>query len=376
MEEGVPGDGPRCAPALVRTLSPRAARALEQAGAEARKKGEVLKETATHEEAVQHLQRDIDAVQRDIETATPRSGAVLGQTQLQTALRVEAALEQRISAMVQQLAEAETELQAAQQRTALLRQLMQSKRAAPLSGRIPSEHEADGIAVGDPDLCSAEAPAHDQDQDQDQERDQDQDQDQDQEQVIHEHEDGAGQEQEEQEEQEDVNKGVPLPGRDARGGLREAEKMAREDSSTDSVSDVSSSSSGSGDSSSDDDDSADSDDDSNGSDNGAEDNTSPPPAQYFNVGLEGRGGSTVVTRVRMEISTRGLGVARRGGGSSNTMQEIFCYSWPQVSNWTPLPSKGKTTLQQYPDLPAACFTLLVILCTSQHRQTPTTWPCL
>ena len=344
-EEGVPGEGEthQVGDLLVRTRSPRAIQALEQASAEARKKGEALQETAAQEEFVQHLQRDIDAVQREIDTATPRPDAMLAQSRLQNALDRELALRQRCATLSEELAEAKSELETAQQHTAMLRQEQLEQRQRKEEPVASTKPEEEGHGGNDGRVQAEDEVEETQRQQEEAQGDGagDDDVDEDKSDQVHKRRSrGAASEQAPgKQELSTLDKGSGSidatismhqnsnsngggGGGGGSGGRRRRLRL-RLRSSSSSSSSGSGSGSGATSSGSDDSDDVDS---SNGSDGHA-----LPPAEYFNVALVV---NASVRRVRMEISNRGLSVASGREGLAGGVQDIFCYSWAQVSNWS------------------------------------------
>ena len=324
VEEGVPectgGGGEeeeagRQVGSLMRTRSPRAALALAQADAEARKKDEVRQETAAESEVEAQLQRDIDDIAREIETATPGAKLQLGTApalapalspsqhgaepepepagvaqacieELQDAVKIEEDLHGRIAALAEQQATAKSELEVAERRTGELRELLQQQLAA----QVFLQHQADAEAV-------AAAELEDQDQDQAEAK-----------------AEAEAEEAEEEEEEEDSET-----------------KSAEEDSGSDATESVDS------------DDSDDSDDSE--SDDEDEDDAArgPPAAETFMVAVNSEDPSAPAIRVRLDVSTAGLRASKAKASTSRPgtrvqsgdFEEVFLYGWPQVRNWTP-----------------------------------------
>lgn len=312
-EEGVPGER-QVHEVLARTRSPRAIEALEQASAEARKKGAVLEETAAQEQVVQHLQRDIDAVQREIETATPRASTMLRQSQLRDALARELALEQRISRLREELLDAQTELQGAKRQSASLRQeleeqLWQQQEHAAAAATAAAGEDGHGNDKEDGQNEATAGPSQRQpDQGEGEEEGSD--------------ETGTS---DEGHRAEGTEQGTP----DRGGSEIDSEKCVDQTSSSENSSTS---------------ESAESDVESDASDSSDEtDDERGPPPTAFSVYLQEKRdvylhGTTdvrsTVRRVRLEISMRGISVKGYSEGQRVGPEE-FCYRWPQVRNWTP-----------------------------------------
>ena len=291
---------------LSRTQSPRAAEALGLAGEEARKKDAALEQAAAEATLEEQLQRDIDAVQREIESATPRASAAPEpraleeqtpeQLHLQALGAEESRLVERIASLQQQTSQAESVLQGVRSRMAELRHEQEQRARAVGEEGVPggSDHRADREraaggseaeeAKGD-DVDAQSATTDSMDGDSDHAAD------------ASSGSDGDGDHE-----------------KDAGGGGG--------DSDGDGSGSDGSSSGSSGSSSSDDDD------------------FGAPEPSIFNVRLvRAPGRRQPQPRTRLEVSARGLSIGRRlPGVTTGEPTEIEGWDWSHIKSWEKTPS--------------------------------------
>ena len=281
---------------LSRTQSPRAAEALGLAGEEARKKDAALEQAAAEATLEEQLQRDIDAVQREIESATPRASAAPEpraleeqtpeQLHLQALGAEESRLVELIASLQQQTSQAESVLQGVRSRMAELRHEQEQRARAEGEEGVPrgSDHRADRERVaGEPEA-------------------------------------------EEAKEDDDVDAqsatasmdGDSDHATDASSGSDDGDCESGDGSGSDGSSN---SSSGSGSSSSDDDFGA-------------------PEPSIFNVRLvRAPGRRQPQPRTRLEVSARGLSIGRRlPGVTTGEPTEIEGWGWSHIKSWEKTPS--------------------------------------
>ena len=291
---------------LSRTQSPRAAEALGLAGEEARKKDAALEQAAAEATLEEQLQRDIDAVQREIESATPRASAAPEpraleeqtpeQLHLQALGAEESRLVERIASLQQQTSQAESVLQGVRSRMAELRHEQEQRARAVGEEGVPggSDHRADR------DRAAGESEAEEAKGD-----------DVDAQSATTDSMDGDS------DHAADASSGSDGDGdheKDAGGGGG--------DSDGDGSGSDGSSSGSSGSSSSDDDD------------------FGAPEPSIFNVRLvRAPGRRQPQPRTRLEVSARGLSIGRRlPGVTTGEPTEIEGWDWSHIKSWEKTPS--------------------------------------